>query len=66
MRRSRRRAALGLRPLLAVVDRPFDQTNGVIPAETALPHEANSTSARLVATGVAANAITFGFFGGGF
>jgi hypothetical protein len=50
---------------LAVDEKPFDQTNGVVDFDTPASDDGRDDTADLIAKAVASNTVTAGFFGGG-
>jgi hypothetical protein len=46
-------------------EKPFDQTNGAVDFDVEDAHDATDAEGGLLAKGVASNAASLGFFGGG-
>ena len=49
---------------LTGVEKPFDQTNGVVDFDVEDKYDASDPAADILAKGVAANTVSAGFFGG--
>ncbi|MBW4041947.1 MAG: hypothetical protein HIU86_07435 [Acidobacteria bacterium] len=50
---------------LTDVEKPFDQTNGVVDFDVEAQHDTTDVEADILAKAVASNTVNAGFFGGG-
>ena len=50
---------------LTSIEKPFDQTNGVVDFDVEDAHDATDREEDLLAKGAASNIVNVGFFGGG-